>query len=130
MRKISLSTFLQVTSTLLPCISERVRDDIGYLFDFLANESGERNLKHQASSDHNAKSDLTLKSLRHIMVDSFSLSSLSKEEFASFMSCHGVQVPNFSEAVNQDRCLSGSAIIDNITLGNTFKKLEGSKNIL
>ncbi len=123
-RKISLSSFLEVTISLLPSINERILNDIGNLFDFITAESGERNSLLKSLSDNYATSNLTMKSLRHVMVDSFSPSSLSKEEFASFMLYHGIQVPNISGDSDQDRCLSTSNVINNMTIGAAFKEIE------
>lgn len=115
-RKVSLATFLEITSQILPDLRTRVQHDANILLDFLTRRGD--SLTDAPSFDaRGADLDLTVKMLRQVLVDSFSPASLSKAEFVAFMKAAGVPVGAGFEALDEHRTpLSAAQFKKNLLL--------------
>jgi hypothetical protein len=100
-RKVSLATFLEITSEMLPDLRARVQHDANTLLDFLTRRGDA--LTDSASSARGSDVELSVKMLRQVLVDSFSPSSLSKTEFVAFMKAAGVPVGAGFESLDEHR---------------------------
>jgi hypothetical protein len=114
-RKVSLATFLEITSEILPDLRTRVQHDADTLLDFLTRRGDA--LTDSSSNARGADVELSVKMLRQVLVDSFSPSSLTKAEFVAFMKAAGVPVGTGFESLDEHRTpLSASQFKKNLLL--------------
>ena len=121
-RRICLETFLELTIPMLPGIGANIAKNLDILVEFLSSE--ERDMIFDPSRTKSSDPSVSLKSLRHLMVDNYASSSLQKAEFNAFLQGCGISAPNHFDETEQDILYSADNFLSNLIVGEKFQRME------
>jgi len=104
--RVGLSTFLKVTLQELPRLHESIEADLGSLFAFM---------------DPAGAGTISIKDLRHLLVDTLSSTRLDGDEFTDVLEAAGIDIKGVQR--ERDHVLNYENFIDNLLIGRRWKEV-------